>query len=112
MNSQKLTGLANATATGDAVHFGQLYSLMYSLGFRRTYSMSFWVGDMPEGSSVPSGDINDSQGIGVTGVVYLNDNTVARFIINYSGGVLKFNYRAQANVYTNRMSTLDNDGNN
>jgi hypothetical protein len=50
MNSNKITGLADASATGEAVHYGQLVAAMRALGFRRSGSISIYIGDFPLGN--------------------------------------------------------------
>jgi len=47
MNNNKITGLSDANSSGEAVTFNQLFSLMRSLGFRRTGSVSIYIGDFP-----------------------------------------------------------------
>ena len=42
----------------------------------------------------------------------MNSGAVARFIIQYSNGVLTYNYRAFAIMYAITQSTTNNDGNN
>ena len=80
------------------------------MGFRRNFSMQFYVGDYPT-STISSGNIVDNSGIGVTSITVQNAASVARIVISYSNGVLKYNYRAFAIMYANRTNTNDNDAN-
>ena len=58
MQSQKITGLADASATGDAVHYGQLLTLMRAFGFRRSHVLSIFIGDLPLANNVTIASAN------------------------------------------------------
>jgi hypothetical protein len=66
MNNNKITGLADASATGEAVHYGQLLAAMRALGFRRSGSISIFIGDFPLANniSIPAGNIASDAGFG------------------------------------------------
>ena len=91
----KVTGLGDASATGEAVHFGQMLTLLRSLGFRRSGSISMFIGDLPLGNNVniPSGNITGDAGFGAISAVHrvtLNANYFEiRIVHNFNTNLIR-----------------------
>jgi hypothetical protein len=79
MNSKKITGLANATTSGDAVHYGQFLSLMRSFGIRRSNCFSFYAGDLPLGNNVTINNVSGDTSLNITGVVHFTASAANYF---------------------------------
>ena len=89
MQSQKITGLADGSSTGDAIHYGQLLTLMRAFGFRRSHVLSVYMGDLPLANNVAiaSGNIVADSALSVNSVTHFVSGTSANYLrVNLNHG--------------------------
>lgn len=116
MSGFKLTGLANATAAGEAIEYSQLLSLMRGLGFRRSNAMSIYAGDLPLGNNftMPAGSIvADSQLTFVSSTHFVSGASANYFRTYVNHGYGHDKVRVFVQPYSTRSDTskytYDND---